>query len=519
CPLRARQPRQRPARRAGVRVVRCARAHARRHREDRPSPRHAGAMAERARDAGHDRVLRSARRRPGEVRRDGRRLGRRRRGRPDGRPARQGQGLSRRRHRRRTGEVRLGRARARLRRLHRLQVGPDQGRAEGELPERRRRLLRQRRRRDPRRRADAAQPQGADRHLRRDQSVQQYRRRQGPGELPVAPRPPRADGRDGRVRLCRALPRCDRRARVVPEGRPDQEPRRHRRRLRHLPRNAAQALSRRELRQAHPAGRRALTGGRWRAAPAARLRTAVRGAPRSHHGICPGPMSDAPYDPGPGALSTELLQAFLVESRELLAVTDGSGRLLWVNARFSASTGHNGRPTATLLDYTLPGAAGSEARLSLARMLSARERENGVFQLLGGNGEPFWVDARCARVGGGRIAWMLVDVTITRALAARAARQEELLETAQEFGRLGIWEREIPSGEGRWDKHVFGFWGLDPADGTPNYSQAIERIHADDRAASIYPESTRRAGRYSQRYRVVHPDGKTRWIHSQWEVK
>jgi len=230
-------------------------------------------------------------------------------------------------------------------------------------------------------------------------------------------------------------------------------------------------------------------------------------------------MSDAPYDPGPGALSTELLQAFLVESRELLAVTDGSGRLLWVNARFSASTGHNGRPTATLLDYTLPGAAGSEARLSLARMLSARERENGVFQLLGGNGEPFWVDARCVRVGGGRIAWMLVDVTITRALAARAARQEELLETAQEFGRLGIWEREIPSGEGRWDKHVFGFWGLDPADGTPNYSQAIERIHADDRAASIYPESTRRAGRYSQRYRVVHPDGKTRWIHSQWEVK
>ena len=35
----------------------------------------------------------------------------------------------------------------------------------------------------------------------------------------------------------------------------------------------------------------------------------------------------------------------------------------------------------------------------------------------------------------------------------------------------------------------------------------------------VYAESTRRAGRYSQRYRVVHPDGKTRWIHSQWEVK
>ena len=35
----------------------------------------------------------------------------------------------------------------------------------------------------------------------------------------------------------------------------------------------------------------------------------------------------------------------------------------------------------------------------------------------------------------------------------------------------------------------------------------------------IYAESTRRAGRYSQRYRVIQPDGKTRLIHSQWAVK
>ena len=70
-------------------------------------------------------------------------------------------------------------------------------------------------------------------------------------------------------------------------------------------------------------------------------------------------MSDAPYDPGPEALSTDLLHAFLGDSRELLAVTDPSGKLLWANARFSASTGYNGRPTATLFDFTMPGTAGS----------------------------------------------------------------------------------------------------------------------------------------------------------------
>jgi hypothetical protein len=28
---------------------------------------------------------------------------------------------------------------------------------------------------------------------------------------------------------------------------------------------------------------------------------------------------------------------------------------------------------------------------------------------------------------------------------------------------------------------VFGFWGLDPATGTPPFEEAIERIHPDDR--------------------------------------
>src|SRR5205807_9835286 len=83
----------------------------------------------------------------------------------------------------------------------------------------------------------------------------------------------------------------------------------------------------------------------------------------------------------------------------------------------------------------------------------------------------------------------------------------------------GVWERDIPSGEGRWDRHVFGFWGLDPKDGTPTYEQAIAHLHPDDRMLMSYAESTQTPGRYAQRYRVLRPDGTTRWIHSQWEVK
>jgi PAS domain-containing protein len=106
-----------------------------------------------------------------------------------------------------------------------------------------------------------------------------------------------------------------------------------------------------------------------------------------------------------------------------------------------------------------------------------------------------------------------------RAARAEADRLRELLEMAQEFGRIGIWERDIATGRGRWDRHVFGFWGLDPATETPDVAAAASRIHPDDLKPEDYEQTTRQPGRYSRRYRVSHADGSTRLLQSVWETK
>jgi PAS domain S-box-containing protein len=99
------------------------------------------------------------------------------------------------------------------------------------------------------------------------------------------------------------------------------------------------------------------------------------------------------------------------------------------------------------------------------------------------------------------------------------ARLREQLDIARDFGRFGLWEREIPSDRGRWDRQIFEFFGLDPADGTPGHDRARELIHPEDAGNRVYPDSTRQAGRYERRYRIVRRDGTVRWIHSQWVVK
>jgi len=227
-------------------------------------------------------------------------------------------------------------------------------------------------------------------------------------------------------------------------------------------------------------------------------------------------MSDR--DPPAGPLPAAVLQALVEQSLELIAITDGAGTIAWANGRFSAATGVFGGDATRLVDCAAEGAAGESTRDKLGAGLAAGTLEATGLRLRATDGSLLWVDAR-ARRAAELVLWSFTDVSSTRFLAAQAHRQGELLDIAQEFGRIGVWERRIPSGEGRWDRHVFGFWGLDPATGTPPFEEAIQRIHPDDRVKMIYAESTRREGRYAQRYRVIQPDGKTRLIHSQWAVK
>ncbi len=223
-------------------------------------------------------------------------------------------------------------------------------------------------------------------------------------------------------------------------------------------------------------------------------------------------------DASPNPFPTALLSTWLEQSNDLLALTDSAGQLSWANPRFVAATGLAPGPAADLLALAPAEPAFAPTRASVTAALRAGTLCDTDLELRSAGGGSLFVRARAATVAG-QVLWTLQDTTPSRKLAEQTQRQAELLDMAQEFGRLGVWERAIPSGQGHWDRHVFGFWGLDPRAGTPTHLQALQQIHPDDRALMSYTQTTQAAGRYAQRYRVLRPDGTTRWIHSQWEVK
>ncbi len=184
----------------------------------------------------------------------------------------------------------------------------------------------------------------------------------------------------------------------------------------------------------------------------------------------------------------DTLAGWAAASQELLALTDAAGALRWCNPAFEARFGR-----------ALP-----------APLLFAPPARPGELIAIGDG----WFAVQMQEAAEG-LAWRLED----RSAQREADRLREMLDIAQEFGRLGLWERDLASGQGHWDRHVFAFWGLDPAHGTPNYDEATRYIHPEDQFPGTYARSMEAPGRYSQHYRVLRPDGTLCRIHSQWEVK
>ncbi len=188
--------------------------------------------------------------------------------------------------------------------------------------------------------------------------------------------------------------------------------------------------------------------------------------------------------PPPAAPAPALLAALVALPDAALALLDADGRIAWISPAAAALA----EPAAEASALVRTGA---DARVHSVR---AHLRPLGT-----------------ADGSAPRFALSLADVTDVRRLAER-------LDVAQEFGHLGIWERDVRTLQGRWDRHMFRFWDLEPGDDTPDFDVATRRVPDEDRLRESFRASVRQAGTYSARFRVRRADGGVKQLHSQWRV-
>ncbi len=93
-------------------------------------------------------------------------------------------------------------------------------------------------------------------------------------------------------------------------------------------------------------------------------------------------------------------------------------------------------------------------------------------------------------------------------------RAETLAGLALETGRLGYWQRNLQTDETVWSPGMYDLMGHSAMEPALPFKSVIERVHPEDQAAFIAKtEVLMMSGLLDDlEYRVVHPDGKVRWL-------
>lgn len=124
--------------------------------------------------------------------------------------------------------------------------------------------------------------------------------------------------------------------------------------------------------------------------------------------------------------------------------------------------------------------------------------------------------------GASHIAGVTFDLTEEREAQQRLRDSEESLRLAVDAVDAGRYDWDLATGELKWDARTRALFHL-PAGQEPSYDHFLSRLHPDDRvrlAARVGAQldGSKSDGIWSERYRVLQPDGTLRWLESQGRV-
>jgi signal transduction histidine kinase len=107
------------------------------------------------------------------------------------------------------------------------------------------------------------------------------------------------------------------------------------------------------------------------------------------------------------------------------------------------------------------------------------------------------------------------DITERKNAEEQLRRSEAYLAAGQRLSHTGSWALNVSSGELFWSQETFRIFGVDPEKDRPSVETFLQRIHPEDRARieQGIKEAPTEPSDYAVDYRIVLPDGSTKYIH------
>jgi len=133
-----------------------------------------------------------------------------------------------------------------------------------------------------------------------------------------------------------------------------------------------------------------------------------------------------------------------------------------------------------------------------------------------GGAFPVEISARYVEYEGAAFNVAIVrDITERKRAEEALRRSESYLAEAQRLTHTGSWATDPTTGPLYWSEELYRIFGLDPQEGIPTRSRALERIHPEDRDKFIeaFNRGIREKIDVEVDYRIVLPDGTIKFVH------
>jgi PAS domain S-box-containing protein len=110
----------------------------------------------------------------------------------------------------------------------------------------------------------------------------------------------------------------------------------------------------------------------------------------------------------------------------------------------------------------------------------------------------------------------VTDSTDQKRAEESLRKSEAYLADAQKLSQTGSWAWSPEAGIKYWSEECYRVQGFDPLDGLPRFEELFQRIHPDDQAKlkELIEGVVREKVEFETDYRLVHPDGALRDIHT-----
>lgn len=222
--------------------------------------------------------------------------------------------------------------------------------------------------------------------------------------------------------------------------------------------------------------------------------------------------------------ASQLLQAIIDATPDIVFVKTADGRYELVNKRFSEISGVPGEVAHGHTDHELFGEIGNQYAKTDERVRKTKEPVENVDVVPVSGNTRYWNTIKFPILDDSGelefIAGITRDVTEDRALSEELSRSREQLRLAFDAAGVVHWSWNIETGKVEWSEHTEALHGLAPGTFPGTFEAWKELVHPEDLAdvmrAVEYAVSTR--GAYEVEFRTQRPDGVTQWILGKGQV-